>query len=552
MLETRSSHMDVERIMHEIRDAVARQHSANGEVASPATVAYRTPDIPENPNSVRLQPPFQPKPDNHYHVNDLLRFHGAEFVRNAYRALLSREPDQAGLNQHLQRLGSGQFNKIDVLASLHSSPEGRLRRVRLDGLALRVAIRRCGRIPVIGYFVRLLTAVWRLPVSLQHQNNFEFYLWSQLERLVDYQNQARKEATEAQAQISGQMLEQLQRATEQQLAMDSALRQYGELTTRQAELGKVIEAGLTEFREAFNQLTGQIATQDAQQQQAISKQASRLDEVLERQQALLGEFRTQERRVAELLEAAQNNGPASEDSSFSRQATAEEEHLLDHLYASFEDRFRGKPEEVQRRLEVYLPILEDAQVSEGVLDLGCGRGEWLQLLRSKGIEGRGVDSNRVFVEQCRGAGLDAQEADVLVHLRSLPPQSLSAVTSFHVVEHLRFETLLKLLDEIQRTLKPNGLVILETPNPENFMVGSCCFYTDPTHRHPIPSHTLQFLLESRGFLDISVMKLRPWDAVKLEGDSELIRRFNEFFYSAPDYGIVARKPDNLLDSSSAQ
>lgn len=542
MLENRSSDMDVERIMHEIRDAVARQHRAAGVDSSPAAVAYPTTYVPDNSDSVRLQPPFQPRLDNHYHVNDLLRFHGAEFVRNAYLALLSREPDQTGTTQHLQNLGSGRFNKIDVLASLHSSPEGRRRGVRLDGLSLRVAVRRFGRIPVIGYFVRLLTALFRLPVSLQHQNQFEFYLWSQFERLVDYQNQSRKEAAEA---------------------LDSALRQYEELTLKQAELGSVIDAGLRQVREALNHSTGklseQIATQNAQQQEAISKQAgegqalaSRIRELIESQQALHGELRTQERRVAVLLEALRHNGPADHESSFSREATAEEAHLLDHLYASFEDRFRGKPEEVQRRLEVYLPILEDAHVTKGVLDLGCGRGEWLQLLRTKGIECWGVDHNRVFVEQCRSADLDAREADVLVHLRSLTPESLSVITGFHVVEHLCFETLIKLLDEIHRTLKPNGLVILETPNPENFMVGSCCFYTDPTHRNPIPSHTLHFLLESRGFLDISVMKLRPWDAVKLEGDSELIRRFNEFFYSAPDYGIVARKPDKPIDISSAQ
>jgi hypothetical protein len=93
-----------------------------------------------------------------------------------------------------------------------------------------------------------------------------------------------------------------------------------------------------------------------------------------------------------------------------------------------------------------------------------------------------------------------------------------------------------------RTLKPGGMVIVETPNPENFMVGSCNFYADPTHRNPIPHQTLQFLLEARGLDGINVLKLRPWDAAKIEGDTEIVNRFNEYFYSAPDYGIVARKP----------
>ena len=102
--------------------------------------------------------------------------------------------------------------------------------------------------------------------------------------------------------------------------------------------------------------------------------------------------------------------------------------------------------------------------------------------------------------------------------------------------------LIKLLDEIVRTLKPGGMIIFETPNPENFMVGSYSFYADPTHRNPIPSKTLQFLLESRGLKTIEVLKLRSWDEAKLEGDTELVKRFNEYFYSAPDYAVIAGKP----------
>ena len=79
-------------------------------------------------------------------------------------------------------------------------------------------------------------------------------------------------------------------------------------------------------------------------------------------------------------------------------------------------------------------------------------------------------------------------------------------------------------------------------DPENFMVGSYSFYADPTHRNPIPSKTLQFLLESRGLKTIEVLKLRSWDEAKLEGDTELVKRFNEYFYSAPDYAVIAGKP----------
>ena len=193
-------------------------------------------------------------------------------------------------------------------------------------------------------------------------------------------------------------------------------------------------------------------------------------------------------------------------------------------------------------MQVYIPFLKEAQITGGVLDIGCGRGEWLQLVESEGIDAQGVDRNRVFIEQCRAAGLNVVENDALIYLRSLPGESLNAVTIFHLVEHLPLETLINLVDEIVRTLKRDGLLIIETPNPENLIVGSHTFYVDPTHRNPIPSQTLQFLLEARGLRTLDVLKLRPRDEVKLGEDSELVTRFNEYFYSAPDYGIIARKP----------
>lgn len=483
MLESNRSDVDVERIMHDIREAVTSRHGgaqSNGSAPRSVVVSNVVGGVshaPANGDSLHLQPPFEPERDNHYHVNDLLKFHGADFLRNAYRALLAREPDESGLARHWQGLASGRFNKLDVLGSLRSSPEGRRNNVKVDGLWLPVTVRRIGRLPIIGYIVRLMIAVARLPRMLQHQNQYEFYLWAQLQRIVEYQNQNKRQTTEALAQMSAQLFEVTQRSTEQQQTLTNVSQQLEALAARQAEFGTAIE---TRFSEIENEV--------------------------------------------ELLRSEK------------------EPPLRDSVYALFEDRFRGESEEVQRRLEVYLPVVAEAQITNGVLDLGCGRGEWLRLLGSKGITCQGVDSNRTFIDRCRRAGLEVVEADALAHLQGLPPASLNMVTSFHMVEHLPFAVLVKLLQEIERTLKPGGVVILETPNPENFMVGSCTFYTDPSHRHPIPSQTLEFLLESHGFSDITTWKLRPWEAAKLPEDSELVRRFNEYFYSAPDYGIIAKKP----------
>jgi O-antigen chain-terminating methyltransferase len=100
-----------------------------------------------------------------------------------------------------------------------------------------------------------------------------------------------------------------------------------------------------------------------------------------------------------------------------------------------------------------------------------------------------------------------------------------------------------------RVLIPGGVVILETPNPRNVLVGSCNFYFDPTHRNPIPAEILQFLLESRGFCDPQLLLLNPSSEEPLSGDSELVKRFNQYFYGPMDYGIVAWKPTASTDNN---
>ena len=151
---------------------------------------------------------------------------------------------------------------------------------------------------------------------------------------------------------------------------------------------------------------------------------------------------------------------------------------------------------------------------------------------------RGVDFNRIVVEECREKQLDVEGADALDYLRSVPDASVGAVTVFHMVEHLPFRKLVLLLDEVTRILQPGGLAIFETPNPNNFLVGSRNFYFDPTHRNPIPNETLRFLVESRGLCQVKVVPLHPSDPCDLipEGKegSVLVRRFNEYFYGPQD------------------
>jgi O-antigen chain-terminating methyltransferase len=224
--------------------------------------------------------------------------------------------------------------------------------------------------------------------------------------------------------------------------------------------------------------------------------------------------------------------------------SASEVPALNAFFASFEEYFRGDRETVKQRLRHYIHVMQENHMGTEempVLDVACGRGEWLELLREEHLRASGVDSNSVLVSQCLDNGLEVEEADLVDYLTRQPDASLGVVTAFHIAEHLTIEKLIAFLTEAVRVLKSGGLILLETPNPQNVLVGSCNFYFDPTHRNPLPKAVLKFFVESRGFVVTEILELNPSDEQPLAGDSELIKRFNQYFYGPMDYAIVARK-----------
>jgi 2-polyprenyl-3-methyl-5-hydroxy-6-metoxy-1,4-benzoquinol methylase len=217
----------------------------------------------------------------------------------------------------------------------------------------------------------------------------------------------------------------------------------------------------------------------------------------------------------------------------------------DALYIAFEHQFRGTRQEIKDRARVYLPAVTRALgATKGgtVLDLGCGRGEWLELLREQNISASGVDSSRAMVDECRSYSLSAERADVMEYLKAQQRDALAAVTGFHIIEHLPLSVWIRLLDETLRILKPGGVAIFETPNPENVLVGSNTFYFDPTHRNPLPSAVVQFITRERGFDPVEIVPLHPADPENfLTETTPIANKFNYYFYGPRDYAIVAWK-----------
>lgn len=234
----------------------------------------------------------------------------------------------------------------------------------------------------------------------------------------------------------------------------------------------------------------------------------------------------------------------------------------EHAYFELEKRYRGTEEDIRGRIASYLPYLA---AGGPALDLGCGRGEGLALLREHGIAARGVDGSARMVAMCRERGLDAVQGDLFAALAAAPPGSLGAVLSFHVVEHLPIGALDRLVRLAWGALRPGGVLILETPSPLSLVVGARNFWLDPTHARPVHPESLRLLYELAGFDPVERLDLRPFPAAERLPEIELSRlppeqrvladavnrlrdHLDDLLYGCQDFALIGVKPMAAGDS----
>lgn len=193
--------VDIDAVKAKIREAVARREAEGRTQFIEASAALsdllfaklaESSDLSlsetEAAGFLALQPDFSPNPDGYYQLADLLKYHDAKFIWNAYVAILKREPDEPGLNAYLERLRSGRWNKVDVLGSLRFSPEGRRHNVTIEGLKGRAMFRRLYRLPLIGYVLELVVDLARLPSLIHSDRAMGNYLIGQQERTAAHLN----------------------------------------------------------------------------------------------------------------------------------------------------------------------------------------------------------------------------------------------------------------------------------------------------------------------------------------------------------------------------
>lgn len=499
------------------------------------------------PGATSVDPAFTGR--KRYSIGELTCFEDATFIDVAFHCVLKRPPDPAGCEHFLHRLRAAEVDRIDVLAALARSQEGRERHVAIDGLRRIALWRKAQRLPGFGSLIGWVHSAVRLPRLARRLRALEARVYAGKRREHEL-------AAGWDARIA---------TLEGTLALAAADRtKYESVAVQLSETLKGIDALQREreaLKDAIVRIDQTLETRSTAIEAALvgaSKSlAQDLTRTTERVNRLDAGAGDQAIRLAGLADSLAPIITLHEREQFS----AEESTSLEGFYDGLEARFRGDRANIMTRFTPYLDFLRDAGVGTAdvpLIDLGCGRGEWLELLKLNNLHAYGIDASQTAVDHCRAHGLSAERADVLTYLRGTPSEAFGAVSAMHIVEHLSFKTLVQLIREIRRVLIPGGLMLFETPNPENLFVAAYAFRMDPTHRVPLPPPMLEYLVESQGFETPTVLRLNagaygnPFAAAPVETASSpdappsitsLLRTvLEQNLYSAPDFGVIGRKP----------
>lgn len=422
----------------------------------------------------------------------LLQVSGYEFVKQLYHNILLREPDEAGYVHHLNLLLTNACTRVQLIEMFANSPEAVSKGVKVIGLGKRRTkdklIRKCKRIPGVGYVCRLVSNVVFLSRKIASlYQSCQWLLW-RCERL-----ERKSEALQA-----------------EKLA----------LTTECQKLEVQHEKVNVELPEEC---------------QALEQECRNL----KKHQEIL---RLEKKAILARYEMLEDYIVAQQEKAI---MVAEQEKvdkaLCDTFYVHYNEKLMPDSRDVVKgRAFPYIARLgrwcDEYQLNREQLkfiDLGCGECEWIELLSENGYHAIGVDSNDAVRAKVEELGLNVQiiRNDAIQYLKECEDNSVDCISSFHMVEHMDFITIITLLRECYRVLKTGGMLIIETPNPQNILTASYYFYLDPTHIKPIPPELMQFYVEESGFelfdkLLLNPLNFEPYEYREDDPIKDIVFRFN--------------------------
>jgi SAM-dependent methyltransferase len=346
----------------------------------------------------------------------------------------------------------------------------------------------------------------------------------------------------------------LERQTRFNATLVRLLNAQAEAAARRDERHRALVAALVRYAQRVEPVVdarddARVAEAPSRAEQLLAVFETRLDEMRQRLEGLLA--------LRDRVEAIGEETRAVREGLAGGVPTAEVARAVGRAaeasaYTAFENRFRGSRDEIRARQEKDAALFASGSP---VADLGCGRGEFLELLRARGVDGRGVEANPSAARECRAKGLDVVEGDLVAFLRAQETRSLGGVFAAQVAEHLPPPVLQALLGEAHRVLRPGGLLLLETVNAASAFAFLEVFIRDLTHERPLHPETLRFLAAAAGFTEARVELRSPVpEDVRLhlvpgggmpppvvKALNENVERLNALLFAPVDYALIATR-----------
>jgi SAM-dependent methyltransferase len=496
------SQVDLDKLMQTIREQIDKSAaSSDGESA----------DSPRVDTASSASPSATTAADIPFEIDDIMELQDKDFINAAYIMLLGRASDPSGLKNFTERLQARPGARLSILHEIKNSDEGQKypASVPLPPLPRGLSFPKKPEWKAFGRRMlgvpSIIDLAWKFD-SLKTEVAPLSGLPETVEGLRSRLATSESEALALKRELGELRATTDQAASELRATTDQTASELRAMTDRTAA---ELKAAVSDFEAKFRNHWRHIADQTRRLNVLIAEARKRLPEPM---------------------------GPEQLQTFLDEEASQ-----LSAFYATFEDRYRGSREDIMQRQCYYLKYVREAAESAGTnsfVDVGCGRGEFLELLRANGMAGRGLDLNPIMVAECEERGLEAHLGDALDYLGSIPTGSLAGVSAFHIIEHLPLEKMVQFFDEALRALAPGGILICETPNPANLFVAAERFYIDPTHRNPLPSEMISFLVEARGFVNVKVLPLHPVSSERRGYDDPMLALLQEKIYGPQDYGVI--------------
>lgn len=435
----------------------------------------------------------------------LLQYYDKEFIKVAYRSILLREVDEQALLDVNNQIKKQTLSRHEFLYYLSHSDEGKGTNIKVSHINITYYKQRCWKkikgIPIIGYMINWIHNLLRLPniIDTLQKNIIDIVI------RLDWLEEEKKE-----------------------------------LKTTYIDLQKEIEKNNQRFYQEFE-------TVKSLQESVENNSAEiwkNLKQLYEKEEKDSQDCRKGLLNIVEGIER---------EKELKQKKDRKNKEIMDLFYLHYNEKLMpDSRENVEERQEVYLPILEEwcrenerSNLNLHMIDLGCGEGEFLELIGRHGYPIYGIDNNSMVVRKVKELlpELKIVEYDALEYLKTLEDESVDFISSLHMVEHLEFIEIVELLKECYRVLSKNGLIIFETPNPLNLLISTYYFYLDPTHKKPIPFELLQYFMEESGFEVKKVQMFRPLNfcPYSYEDKEDKLRDIVFRFNMEQAYSIMAVK-----------